>query len=817
MPTLFGSSIKRREDPRLITGAATYVDDVKLPGLTYAAILRSPYAHARITSIDVTAARQAAGVVAVFTGAEIKDKLVPVPCAWNVPNCDLKVPPHPLLAHDKVRYVGDGVAMVVAESRAAARDAIDLIEVDYETLQGGVDPEKMAQPGAPQLHDEVANNLAFTWVVAGGDAEQAFKSADVTVKERIVQQRLLPTAMECRAAVASYNRGSGQLTLWATSQNPHIHRFLCSVMLQIPEHRIRVIAPEVGGGFGSKIPAYPDEALVSFAAMQLGRPVKWTEDRSENYKVTIHGRDHIEYVEMCGTKDGRITGIRTKVYAGLGAYASTAGPGIPTILHGLVYSGAYQIPNILGTVHGVYTSGAPVDAYRGAGRPEAAFLVERLVDIYARKIGMDPTEVRRKNFIPKDKFPYTVATGVTYDSGDYEPALDKALKILDYQAFRRQQAEERTRGRYLGVGVISYIEICGLGPSQVAGAVGFGGGLYDSAIVRVYPTGVVRVYIGASPHGQGEETTFAQIVAEEFGYPIENVEIVHGDTETTPQGWGTYGSRSTAVCGSAVKVATQRVKEKAKKIAAHLLEANEQDVEWKDDAFRVRGSADQSKSFAEVALMANLAWNMPPGVEPGLEASAFFDPTNFVYPFGSHVCTVEVDIDTGEVKILRYIAVDDCGPHINPMIVEGQIHGGVIQGLGEALQEIAIYDDDGQLITGTMMDYAVPRASQMPHLELDHTVTPSPVNPLGIKGCGEAGTIGSAACLVNAVCDALAPFGIQHIDKPLTPARVWAAIQAARAGGNGGGNGHPGIEPGASLADAQVVPGAVGHGKENVQ
>jgi aerobic carbon-monoxide dehydrogenase large subunit len=543
----------------------------------------------------------------------------------------------------------------------------------------------------------------------------------------------------------------------------------------------------VGGGFGSKIPAYPDEALVSFAAMQLGRPVKWTEDRSENYKVTIHGRDHVEYVEMCGAKDGRITGIRTKVYAGLGAYASTAGPGIPTILHGLVYSGAYQIPNILGTIHGVYTSGAPVDAYRGAGRPEAAFLVERLVDIYARKIGMDPAEVRRKNFIPKDKFPFTVATGVTYDSGDYEPALDKALEILDYQAFRRQQAQERTKGRYLGVGVVSYIEICGLGPSQVAGAVGFGGGLYDSAIVRVYPTGVVRVYIGASPHGQGEETTFAQIVAEEFGYPIENVEIVHGDTETTPQGWGTYGSRSTAVCGSAVKVATQRVKEKAKKIAAHLLEANEQDVEWKDDAFRVRGSADQFKSFAEVALMANVAWNMPAGVEPGLEASAFFDPSNFVYPFGSHVCTVEVDLDTGEVKILRYIAVDDCGPHINPMIVEGQMHGGIIQGLGEGLQEIALYDDDGQLITGTMMDYAVPRASQMPHLELDHTVTPSPVNPLGIKGCGEAGTIASAACLVNAVCDALAPFGIVHIDKPLTPARVWAAIQAARAGGNGAG------------------------------
>ncbi|MBA3346611.1 MAG: molybdopterin-dependent oxidoreductase, partial [Gemmatimonadales bacterium] len=734
MATIFGSAIKRREDPRLITGTATYTDDVKLPGLTYAAIVRSPYAHARITGVDVSEARRVPGVIAIYTGADIKDRVAPVPCAWNVPNCDLKIPAHPLLAHDRVRYVGDGVAMVVAESRSAARDAVDLIDVSYDTLGGGVDPEKMTQPGAPQLHDDVPNNIGFTWIVAGGDAEQAFKEAEVTVAQRIVQQRLLPTAMEARAAVASYNKGSGQLTLWVTSQNPHIHRFLCSVMLQLPEHRIRVIAPEVGGGFGSKIPAYPDEALVSFASMQLGRPVKWTEDRSENYKVTIHGRDHIEHVELCGTRDGKITGLRTRVYAGLGAYASTAGPGIPTILHGLIYPGPYGIPNIHGTIYGVYTSTAPVDAYRGAGRPEAAYLIERMVDIFARKIGMDPVEIRRKNFIPPDKFPYTVSTGLVYDSGDYEPALDKAVRMLDYQAFRKEQADARREGRYLGVGVVSYIEICGLGPSQVAGAVGFGGGLYDSAIVRVYPTGVIRVYIGASPHGQGEETTFAQIVAEELGYPVENIEIVHGDTDNTPQGWGTYGSRTTAVCGSAVKVATQRVKEKAKKLAAHLLEANEQDIEWKDGKFTVRGSPDQSKTFAETALMANLAWNMPEGLEPGLEATAFFDPSNFVYPFGSHLCTVEVDGETGEVKILRYIAVDDCGPHINPMIVQGQIHGGVVQGLGEGLQEICVYDDAGQLLTGTMMDYAVPRASQMPRIETDYTVTPSPVNPLGIKG-----------------------------------------------------------------------------------
>jgi len=780
MATIFGSAIKRREDPRLITGAATYTDDVKLPGLTYAAFLRSPYAHARLTRVDVSAAKRAPGVVAVYTGADIKDRVTPVPCAWNPPNCNLKVPPPPLLAYDKVRYVGDGVAMVVATSRAAARDAIDLIEADYEPLEGGVDPEKMAAAGAPQLHEEVPDNIAFTWVVSGGDAEAAFRDAEVSVEERIVQQRLLPTAMEARAAVASYNKSSGQLTLWVTSQNPHIHRFLCSVMLRLPEHRLRVIAPEVGGGFGSKIPAYPDEALVSLAAMDLGRPVKWAEDRSENYKSTIHGRDHVEYVELCGTRDGRITGLRTRVYAGLGAYASTAGPGIPTILHGLVYPGPYTIPNVHGTVYGVYTAGTPVDAYRGAGRPEAAYLLERLVDIFARRIGMDPVEVRRKNFIPADRFPYNTATGLIYDSGNYAPALDKAVRIADYAGFRRQQEEARRQGRWLGIGVVSYLEICGLGPSQVAGAVGFGGGLYDSAIVRVYPTGVVRVYIGASPHGQGEETTFAQIVAEEFGYPVENIEIVHGDTETTPQGWGTYGSRTTAVCGSAVKVAAQRVKEKAKKIAAHLMEANEQDIEWKDGRFSVRGSPDQGKGMAEVALMANVAWNMPEGVEPGLEATAFFDPTNFVYPFGSHVCTVEVDAETGEVKVLRYVAVDDCGPHINPMIVQGQIHGGVVQGLGEALQEICIYDDSGQLATGTMMDYAVPKATQMPRIETDNTVTPSPVNPLGVKGCGEAGTIASAACLVNAVCDALAPLGIRHIDKPLTPARVWSAMQAAR-------------------------------------
>ena len=783
MATLFGSSIRRREDPRLLTGSATYTDDIKLPRMVYSGFVRSPYAHARIKRIDVSAAQGAPGVVAVYTGVDVKDRIAPVPCAWNPPDCDLKIPPHLVLAEDKVRYVGDPVAMVVAESRAAVRDAMDLVDVDYGPLDASIDPERATDGNAAQIHDDIPLNIAFEWHVNGGDTEAAFAAAEVTVSQRIVHARLIPNAMEPRAAVATHNAATGQLTLWTTSQNPHIARFLCSIMVGVPEHHLHVISPEVGGGFGSKIATYGDEALVSFAAMELGRPVKWTEDRSENYKATTHGRDHVQYVEMCGTKDGKITGLRTKVYAGLGGYASTAAPGVPTILHGLVYCGPYGIPNVAATVYGVYTNGTPVDAYRGAGRPEATFLIERLVDLLASEIGADPVALRRKNLIPAFEDGHEVATGLVYDSGNYERALDKALGILDYKGFRAEQSKARADGRYLGVGVVTYLEMCGLGPSKVAGAVGFGGGLYDSAIVRVYPTGSVRVYIGAKPHGQGEETTFAQIVADEFGYPIENIDVVAGDTDTTPQGWGTYGSRTTAVCGSAVKIAAQRVKEKAKKIAAHLLEASEDDIVWEDGAFAVRGSPANSKPFAEVAGMANVAWNLPEGMEPGLEATAFFDPSNFVYPFGTHLCTVEVNAATGEVKILRYIAVDDCGLYIDPMIVEGQIHGGVLQALGEGLLEIALYDDEGQLLTGSMLDYAVPRASQMPAIETDHTVTPSPVNPLGVKGIGEAGTIASAACVVNAVCDALAPFGISHIDKPLTSARVWAAIQAAAKNG----------------------------------
>lgn len=777
MATLFGSGIKRREDPRLLTGTGSFVDDIDLPGMAYAAVVRSPYAHATITRIDTSAATSAPGVIAVYTGADLAGKVNPVPCAFNVPGCDLKVPAHPVLATDKVRYVGDGVALVIAASRAAARDAVDLVDVDYEPLGAVTDPEQAVQPGAPLLHDDVPGNLAFTWNVAGGDADQAFDAAETSVSLRIVQQRLLPTAMECRAAVATFNKSMGQLTLWTTSQNPHIHRFLCSVMLGVPEHRIRVVSPDVGGGFGSKIPAYADEALVSFAAMTLGRPIKWTEDRSENYKATIHGRDHIEYVEMCGTRDGTITGLRTKVYAGLGAYASTAAPGVPTILHGLMYSGAYMIPNIKGTVIGAYSSATPVDAYRGAGRPEATFLIERLVDTFAREIGKDPVEVRRKNLIPREKMPYTVATGITYDSGNYHGALDKALDLMDYKAFREEQARARKAGRYLGIGVSTYTEICGLGPSQVAGQIGFGGGLYESAVIRVYPTGTVRVYVGVRPHGQGEETTFAQVVADEFGLPVEHVEIVAGDTESTPQGWGTYGSRTTAVGGGALKLAAMKVKDKVKKLAAHLLEASEEDLEWAEGGFRVKGSPGQAKSFAELALMANVAWNMPAGMEAGLEATSFYDPPNFVYPFGAHIAVVEVDGETGNVEVKRYVAVDDCGPQINPMIVEGQVQGGVVQGIGQALWEGAVYDESGQLVTGSLLDYAIPRADVLPDIDVLSTVTRSPHHPLGVKGIGEAGTIASTAAVYNAVIDALEPFGPDNLTMPLTPERVWRAMQ----------------------------------------
>jgi aerobic carbon-monoxide dehydrogenase large subunit len=773
---IFGSAIRRREDPRLITGEATYTDDIQLPGMVHAAMLRSPHAHARITRIDTAGAVSAPGVVAVYTAIDTGGALKPMPCAWLVPNSDLKVAEYPCLARDIVRYVGDIVAVVVAETNYQAYDALELIEVDYEPLPALTEPKAATATGAPQLHPSAPGNQAFHWTVAGGDIEAAFANPEVLVRDAIVQQRLIPTAIEPRSTVAQWSAASGELTLWNTTQNPHIVRFIGSIVTGVPEDRLRVIAPEVGGGFGAKIPQYPGEFITSFCAMRLARPVKWTETRSENYVATTHGRDHVQEVELAATKDGRITGLRCQVWAGMGAYLSTAAPGIPTILHGLMLSGPYQIPAVREDVYGVYTNTTPVEAYRGAGRPEATFMIERLMDRLAHTLGMDPVDVRRKNLIPPFADGHDVVTGLKYDSGNYAGTLDKALATVDYPALRAEQARLRDEGRYLGIGVTTYVEICGLGPSQVAGAVGFQGGLWESAIVRFHPSGKVNVFIGASPHGQGEETTFAQIVAAEIGVDVDDVKVVHGDTDRTPMGWGSYGSRTTAVGGAALAVALRRIKDKARALAAHVLEAAVEDIDYQDGRFFVKGSPDQGKTIQDLALLANVAWNLPPGMEAGLEASAFYDPPNFTYPFGAHVAVVEIDRDTGGVQLQRYVAVDDCGPQINPMIVEGQVHGGVVQGIGQALWEEAVYDDTGQLLTGTLMDYAIPRADVLPDIEVLSTVTPSPHHPLGLKGIGEAGTIASTCTVYNAVLDALRPFDVDGVRMPLTPERVWQAI-----------------------------------------
>jgi carbon-monoxide dehydrogenase large subunit len=777
---LFGAKIKRREDPRLITGKATYTDDLQPAGLTHAEIVRSPHAHARIKRIDVEAARRHPGVVAVFTGKDLQGKINPIPTAWLIPNSNLKTPPHPALAVDTVRYAGDAVAVVVAEGRYTARDAVALVRVEYEPLPAVVDQQKAMERGAPQIHADVPSNLAFTWPLGNAEATAAaFREAErggIVLAQRFINQRLIPNALETRGVVAQFNTGSGDLTVWNTTQNPHIARFLMSVVTGIPEHKVRIIAPEVGGGFGSKIPFYADEAIVAFCAKATGRPVKWTEDRRENYQSTIHGRDHITDLEVAATRDGTITALRGKTWANLGAYLSTAAPGVPTILHGLMLTGCYTIPNLDYTVYGVFTNTTPVDAYRGAGRPEATYLIERIVDLVAAKLNMDPVEMRRKNFIPPDKFPYSTAEGLSYDSGNYGPALDKALAMVDYKRLRAEQHREAGASKHLGVGFSTYVEICGLGPSAVAGAVGFQGGLWESAVVRMHPTGKATVFTGASPHGQGEETTFAQIVADELGLPIDDIEVVHGDTAAIPMGWGTYGSRTTVVGGAALVLAARRVREKATKIAAHMLEAAETDIVFDQGRFSVRGSPDRAKTIQEVTLQAYLAWNLPAGVEPALEASAFYDPANFTFPFGAHVAVVEVDAETGQVELQRYVAVDDCGRVINPLIVDGQVHGGLVQGIAQALCEGAAYSPDGQLLTATMMDYAVPKAHMFPMFATDRTETPSPHNPLGVKGVGETGTIASTPAIVNAVVDALRSYGITHLDMPLTPERIWNAV-----------------------------------------
>jgi carbon-monoxide dehydrogenase large subunit len=777
---LFGKALKRREDPRFITGRGQYVDDVKLPGMTYAAFVRSPHAHARIRGIDAAGARRLPGVAAVYTGQEVL--VGGLPCGWMLP--DIKTPPRPVLAHGKVRYVGEPVAIVVADSPPAARDAADAVRVDYEPLPGVSNPQTAHADAAPRLFDDVPRNECFRWTIGDqGQTAAAIQGAARVVKQTLVNQRLIPNAIEPRACVASFAPAMGDLTLWVTSQNPHVHRLLMAAfILGIPETKLRVISPDVGGGFGSKIFVYNEEVAVSWAARALGRPVKWTADRREAFMTDAHGRDHVTEGEMAFDRDGRITGLRVKTHANLGAYLSTFAPLIPSYLYGTLLSGVYKIPAIFCEVWGVFTNTAPVDAYRGAGRPEATFLLERLMDRAADEMGIDPAELRRRNFIPPftGGEPYQTPVAFAYDSGNYEPALTRALELAGYAQARKDQQLARQQGRHIGIGVSTYIEACGPAPSAVAGSLGAGAGLWESGQVRVHPTGAVTVYTGSHSHGQGHETTFAQLVADELGIPMEQVEIVHGDTGQIPFGMGTYGSRSACVGGSAIVKCLDKIKEKGRRIAAHLLEASEQDLVHEGGKWAVRGSPDRAKAWGEVALMAYLAHNIPQGMEPGLEATSFYDPTNFTFPFGAHVAVVEVDPETGGVKLLKYVAVDDVGRVINPLIVDGMVHGGIAQGVGQALWEHGVYADDGQLLTATMMDYAMPKADQLPSYDTDRTVTPSPVNPLGVKGAGETGTIAATPTVVNAVIDALAPFGVTHIDMPLTAEKIWKAVAAAK-------------------------------------
>jgi carbon-monoxide dehydrogenase large subunit len=786
MPTkMVGQAIKRREDPRLITGQGTFLDDIKLPGMTHACVLRSPYAHAKIKSIDTSKAKAHPGVVAVFTGEDMLD-LNPLPCAWQAGRVKNNVNTPRVLAVGEVHFAGDPVALVIAEDRYIARDACDLIEVEYEPLPVVVDAKKATEPGAPQLHENAPNNIVMEW--EAGDkakADTAIAAAEVVVREQIINQRLIPTPMETRGAVARYEPATDEFTLWTTSQAPHVLRLLLTAFVfGIPETKLRVISPDIGGGFGQKIFCYNDAAFTMWAARKIGRPVKFVEDRSENYKYSTHGRDHITDVELAGNRDGTITGLRVTTYANLGAYLSTVAPGIPTTLYGRIITGVYRIPAAYVKVYGVYTNTAMVDAYRGAGRPEASYLIERMVDRFAAEIGMDPAEVRRKNFIPPDAFPYDNGLGLLpYDSGNYEAALNKALEIVGYADFRKEQEEARKQGRYLGLGISSYVEICGIAPSKWIGlpGEGWGAGLWESANVRVHLTGKVVVTTGSLPHGQGVETTFAQIVADELGVPYDDIVIEHSDTLGTPFGYGTYGSRSLAVGGTAVYRSVAKIKEKAKKIAAHMLEANPDDMVYENGRVYVKGSPDRAKTLGEIALQASVAYDLPEGMEPFLDETSYYDPPNCTFPFGTHIAIVEVDPDTGIVDLKRYVAVDDCGNVINPLIVDGQIHGGIAQGIAQALYERAVYDENGQLVTGTLMDYAVPAAHMLPPYETARTVTPSPVNPMGVKGAGEAGTIASAQAVMNAVIDALSPFGVKHMQMPATPENVWKAIHAAQS------------------------------------
>ena len=778
---ILGSAIERREDPALVSGEAKYTDDIQKPEMTHMAMVRSQYAHAEIEEVDTSAAEEMDGVVAVYT-AEDLDVPGNLPVGWLLDS--LEQVNHPILASDRVRYQGDAVAIVVAEERYQAHDAADAVDVEYERLDAVAHPGEALDDDAPVIHEEVGSNQAFDWEIGDQEAtERAFEEAETTVSLDLHNQLLIPNAIEPRATVADYHPRTDELELDMTSQNPHVHRLLMSGVIDHPEHKLSIRAPEVGGGFGSKIHHYADEALTALAAKDLERPVKWTATRTETYITDAQGRGHETTGEMALDEDGNITGLRVHTEANMGAYLSTFAPSIPTYLYATLLSGQYEIPTIYCTVEGAFTNVPPVDAYRGAGRPEASYVVERLVRQAAREVDMDPAEFRRRNFVPGDGFPYETPVAMAYDSGDYQKTLDRAKEMLDYEEFRERQKAAREDGRYLGVGLSAYIEACGIAPSELVGELGAQAGLWESSVVRFQPSGTVTVYVGTSGHGQGHDTTYAQIVADKLGVDYDDIEVEEGDTDEIPQGMGTYGSRSAAVGGGAIVESAEKVIEKGRKIAAHQLEADPEDVEFENGEYQVAGAPDRSMTIQDVAGASYLAHDIPDDMEPGLEATSFFDPENFVFPFGMHAAIVEVDPDTGEIEFEEYVAVDDVGNQINPKIVEGQIHGGIAQGIGQALYESAEYDDNAQLTTGSMQDYAVPKSSHIPEIKTASTVTESPHNPLGVKGVGEAGTIAAPQAVVNAVVDALEPFGVEDIEMPLTNERVWRAIHE-----NGGGD-----------------------------
>jgi carbon-monoxide dehydrogenase large subunit len=775
-----GQARKRKEDAHLVTGQTTWTDNIKFPGQLYFALLRSPMAHARITHIDVSRAAEAPGVVAAFRGADLAAELGSLPSAWQV-TPDWVAPPHPPLASEEVRYAGDAVAVVVAESREQAVDALEAIDVEYEPLPVVLDMEQAMADGAPLVHSDKGTNVCFRYSDTYGDIDAVFRDAPVVVKRRLVQQRLIPSAMEPRSVVVAPVAAAGEYTVYSATQIPHFLRLFLALVIGVPESKIRVIAPDVGGGFGSKLDIYAEEFIALVLARRLGRPMKWTETRSEACLATIHGRDLLQDIEIAAEADGRIRGLRANLIANMGAYLQLITPSIPLLGRGM-YPGIYKMDAYQFGCVGVFTNKTPTDAYRGAGRPEATFAVERIVDELAVELNVDPMELRRRNWIKHDEFPYTTVAEMVYDSGNYEAATEKAMQLFGYDELRREQSERRERNdpMQLGIGISTYTEVCGFAPSRWLGEKGYAGGGWEAASVRMLPTGKVEASIGTSPHGQGHETTFGQIVADTLGVPFDDVQILHGDTASTPTGLDTYGSRSLAVGGVALYKASQRVLDKARLLAAHLLEASEDDLEFADGSFRVKGAPDASKSIGELAFAAFSAHSIPQGFEPTLAASYVEEPEAWSFPHGTHLCAVDVDTETGRVTVRKYVAVDDVGTVVNPLVVDGQVHGGVAQGIAQALLEEAVYDADGNLTTGTFVDYMPPSAADLPSFITDRTETPATTNPLGVKGVGETGTIASTPAVVNAVIDALRPLGVTDVQMPCTPERVWRALQGGR-------------------------------------